>query len=686
MPVHQSLTREKAATTQSWLIIAGTIATALGIALALAPRAMRHGLTLQALGIATTGIGGVWVLTSGSSVGASFSNELAPAAGVDALSGLFLAVIAIVAAPALIYARGYLSDGGAHAAHAAGAHGAPTASPHAGAIAAVSGTFVLALVGVVVARDALSFLVMWELMSIAPAATILLTSRTRSVCHAVLVYLGLTHLAGVGVWLAMLTLAHLGAFGNPEVLAGESGLLRSLLAAAVLIGFGTKAGLIPLHTWLPRAHPVAPSHISALMSGVMVKVALYGLVRMLFQWLGPLPGWVAPTLLAAAALSCLAGALYALVQRDLKVLLAFSTVENVGIITLGLAAALLAADAGHTTIAAIAFAAAMLHLLNHALFKSLLFLCAGSFERQVGKLDLDRLGGLLRVMPITGAAFLIGALAIAGVPPLNGFASEWLTLQALVQLALSSSLGGGDVMTTLFGALGATALAATAALAVYCFVNVIGLVLLGAHRQKPVAEARESVGTMTAPLVCLAAFCIAIGVVPGVVLSQLEQLSPYGSLPTTITATTVALPGSGNFAPLAVFALLVVIVGALQLARRRGGSTAPSPMWITGQTPHSRLAWTSAGFTKSLRLVLESMLRPQRSLVIDRDGPIVRAVRHQSEVPHLFDDLLYQPILRASLAASRVLRRTQSGNLRAYLAYLLATLIIVLAVVRLGAS
>jgi hydrogenase-4 component B len=649
-------------TAPAWLLIIGAVVTCGGIVVSAVPQSMRTGLAVQALGVALIGAAGGMVVVGDGSVGSQFSNGFGPTVGVDPLSGFFVASIALVSTPALIYARGYLSE-----------------SHHAPAIAVTTGVFVLALVGVVVARDAVTFLIMWELMSVAPAVAILLVSRSAETCRAVLIYLGSTHLAGVGVWLSMLTLAHLGVFTDPHLLAAQPMVVQSLLAGAALVGFGTKAGLMPLHSWLPRAHPAAPSQVSAVMSGMMIKVALYGLVRMLFEWLAPLPAWVAPVLLGAAALSCVAGVLYALMQHELKRLLAFHSVENVGIISLGLAAALLAASAGQRQLATLAFAAAMLHTLNHALFKSLLFLCAGSFQKQVGMLDLDRLGGLLRTMPLTGASFLAGSMAIAGVPPFNGFASEWLTLQALVQLALH-----GNPTGTALGALGAAALAATAALAVFCFVKVVGLVLLGPHRQKAVASSHEVPPSMTGPVVVLAALCLAIGVAPGVVLGQMGHLSPFGALPASAVGITLAVPGSGVFAPVALAAFVVLCTAVLQLARRRAGTTAPSPMWICGQIPDSRLAWTSAGFTKSLLLVLTVVLRPRRTVSVQLDGVLVHSVVHESEVPHLFDELLFRPVLGRVLAASRVLRRTQSGSLRAYLTYLLVTLVVVLVVVRVG--
>ena len=273
------------------------------------------------------------------------------------------------------------------------------------------------------------FLGFWELMTLVPAAAILVDRRDEAVRRAVFVYLAITHLGGAGVWVAMLILAHEGALGGSLDAPG----LQAVVAIAAIIGFGTKAGLMPLHSWLPRAHPVAPAHISALMSGVMIKVALYGLIRVLFEWAGPVPLWVGIVLLALGLLSAVGGVLYALVQHELKRLLAFHSIENVGIIALGLGASLVFDAVGQPQWSAIAFAAALLHTLNHAVFKALLFLGAGCLRASaVGSLELDRLGGLLRRMPWTGGTFLVGAMAIAGLPPLNGFASEWLTLQALL--------------------------------------------------------------------------------------------------------------------------------------------------------------------------------------------------------------------------------------------------------------
>jgi hydrogenase-4 component B len=617
-------------------------------------------LALQALGTALLGVAGAAVLFGSAPLGAGFRDGLEPALGVDGLSGFFRATIALAAVPALLYARDYL----------AGAAGERV-------LVALGGLFLVSLCGVVSARDPSIFLACWELMTLAPAAAILVRRSEPAVRHAVFVYLAVTHLGGAGVWICVLALAHYGALADPGALAAQGGGAEALVLVAALVGFGTKAGLAPLHSWLPRAHPVAPSHISALMSGVMIKVALYGLVRVLFEWAAPAPLWVGLAVLAIGLLSALGGVLFALVQRDLKRLLAFSSIENVGIVALGLGASILFASRGDATWAAIAFAAALLHVLNHAVFKSLLFLAAGSFERAVGSLDLDRLGGLLRRLPWTGGAFLVGAMAIAGLPPLNGFASEWLTLQALVHVALGPSLGLG-----LAGALAGAGLAATAALALFVFVKAVGLVLLGSPRRPEAAAAVEAPVGMRLGPVLLAGCCVALGAAPGLLVPKLMELAPQ---PRGIdTAPGLFVPGTGNL-PSPWLLLGVVALTALAWRLRGGRRAAPVPAWACGQRVEPALAWSSAGFTKPLRLVLEGVLRPHREVEVVREGGLVRSVAYRGEVPHLFDTALYRPARRGALAGARVARRIQSGSVRAYAAYLLVLLLVAMALVRIGA-
>ena len=635
------------------LLIAGTLAP-------LAPRALTAAIAFQAAGIALLGIGGALVLFGEPAFGAAFRNGLDPALGIDGLSGFFLATLAVVAVPAAIYARGYL-----------------VGVARSRALVALGGLFLIALAGVVMARDPSSFLACWELMTLVPAAAILVRRSDATVRHAVFVYLAVTHLGGAGVWICVLALAHYGAIGDPAALAAQGASVQALIVVAAIVGFGTKAGLMPLHSWLPRAHPVAPSHVSALMSGVMIKVALYGLIRVLFEWAAPAPLWAGLVVLGLGLLSALGGVLYALVQHDLKRLLAFHSIENVGIVALGLGASILFASQGDSTWAAIAFAAALLHILNHAVFKALLFLAAGAFERAVGSLELDRIGGLLRRMPWTGGAFLIGSMAIAGLPPLNGFASEWLTLQALIHVAFGPSLGLG-----LAGALATAGLAATAALAVFCFVKVVGLVLLGAPRRAEAEAAVEAPPSMRAAPVFLAGCCVALGAAPGLLIPSLMELAPQ---PRSLAAEPgLSIPGTGSLP--SPWLLLGLLGLTWALWRLRGSRrAAPTPAWACGQQVEPSLSWSSAGFTKPLRLVLESVLRPRREIEAVHAGGQLQSIRYRGEIPHLFDTLLYGPVQRGALAGALVARRLQSGSVRAYAGYLLALLLGLLVLVRIGA-
>lgn len=641
-------------------MLAGVGVLALGGTTSLLRRTLRLGLATQALGMALVGTAGGAVLAGADPVGADFRSTLDPAFGIDGLTGFFLAALGLTAVPALVFARGYLSESGT-----------------ARAVAVLTAAFLGSLVGVLCARDVTTFLGFWELMTLLPASAILVARRERRVRREVYLYVAITHLGGVGVWVALLVLARYGALGDPGALVAEGTGLQVLVALAALIGFGTKAGLMPFHSWLPRAHPVAPSHVSALMSGMMIKVALYGLVRVCFEWLGPAPLWLGMTLLALGLVSCLGGVLYALFQHDLKRLLAFHSIENVGIIVLALGASLAFSAEGDAIWASIAFGAGLLHVVNHAVFKSLLFLAAGSFERAVHGLELDRLGGLLRRMPWTGVAFLVGSMAIAGLPPLNGFASEWLALQSLLHL--------GDTGTTgvaVAGAIATAGLAATAALALFCFVKVVGLVLLGRPRRPAVAAAVEAPLSMRAATVFLGTMCLVLGVIPGVVLPRLAGLAPGGS--TLQPSASIDLPGTGSL-PAPWLALVLAGLAALLVLARGRRAAAPAPAWACGQLVEPSLEWTSAGFTKPLRLVLEAVLRPQRSIVVRSQGGVVQEAEYRASIPHLFDTMLYRPVARASLAGAAAVRRLQSGSLRGYVLYFVGLVLLLLALARAGA-
>ncbi len=641
------------------LLTVGLGVVALGGVVSAARRGFAAGLVLQTAGMAAVGFAGFWALASGNASGEAFSSAFDPRFGVDGLSGVFLGTLGLVAVPALVFALRYLS---------------PTVGGRA--VASLTAAFLLSLAAVLCARDPLTFLLGWELMTLLPAALILVArAADRQSRRVVFVYVTITHLGGAGTWIAILLLAKAGAIGHSAAISQGSG-LQIGIALAALVGMGTKAGVMPLHAWLPRAHPIAPAPVSALMSGVMIKVAIYALVRVLVEWLGVLPVWFGVLVLGVGALSAVGGVVYALFQHDLKRLLALHSVENIGIIVLGIGACLILRARGADLWAAFALGAALLHTVNHAVFKALLFLGAGAFERAVGSLELDRLGGLLRRMPWTGGAFLVGAMAIAGLPPLNGFASEWLTLQALLHVPAYGHLGDGVA-----GAIALAALAATAALAVLCFVKVAGLVLLGPARREAVANAREAPLQMRVAVVFLALACVVLGVAPGLLFGSLVGLAPWSQ--TAATHVGLHVPGTGSLPTVGIAAVLIALTGGLVLLRGRR-SAAPAPTWASGQLIEPELSWTSAGFTKPLRLVLETVLRPQREITARTSGGVLQEVAYAGRVPHLIEERLYVPVAKLSLTAAAWARRLQSGSLGTYVAYLIVLVLVLLAAARLG--
>jgi hydrogenase-4 component B len=655
------------------LLVVSTVA-------ALSPRSVANprGLSLFLSAVGCTGIAvlGLIILATGTPVAASAGQVLGfdlVHLRYDRLAALFLVLLGIVGAACAVFGIGY------------GAHGEGGTDRTAAAFP----IFIASLALVFGADDAFAFLFAWELMALSSAVLVVGNRPSPEVARTGYVYLTMTHLATAALVVAFAILASaagstsFAAFGPAA--AQLSPTARDALFLLLLLGFGTKAGAMPVHVWLPRAHPVAPSHVSALMSGVMIKAGVYGIVRLGLEVLGRGPEWWGLLVLAIGVVSAVFGVLYALMEHDLKRLLAFHSIENIGIILIGVGVALVGVADGAPLLGAVALTAALFHTLNHGIFKAALFLAAGSIQSATGTRDLNILGGLARAMPVTALAFGIGAAAISGLPPLNGFASEWLTFQGLIGAGADGALSLVARSAVLAAVAG---LGLTTALAVACFVKATGMSFLALPRSPAAAAAHEVGRTMGAPMASLAFGCIAIGLAAGPVVGVIAGLAgPLVGLATTGSSIEPVVSFAGLDAVYAALPLAVlgsVLVGLTWFVTSRVGKTRRTATWTTGIAPGSAFEYTATSYAKLIRLYFGPVLRPVREVTVELHPgtPFPKTVRYHGRVSHLIDERLYRPLLAAAVAAAQLIRRLQSGSLQLYLAYSVATLVVLLLVAR----
>ena len=578
---------------------------------------------------------------------------------LDRLSAFFLVPVFVVAGLGSLYGEGYWAE----AEH-----------PENGRkLRCFYGLATAALALVMVAGDAWVFLVGWEIVSLAAFFLVTTDQDDAAALRAGWIYLVSAHVSTLILFamFALLRDATGGWFLAPSAALGSSSLLGPILLLA-LAGFGLKAGVIPLHVWLPEAHAAAPSHVSALLSGVVLKMGIYGLVRVLTM-LPATPTWLGLALTALGVTSGVLGVVLALAQHDLKRLLAYHSIENVGIILIGLGVGTLGVAQHRLDWAVLGFAGGLLHVWNHAAFKALLFYAAGAVIRATGTRQIDALGGLLRRLRFTGAAFLVGAVAICGLPPLNGFVSEWLIYLGSFR-ALTGSSGG---VGTLGAAAGAPALALIGALAVACFVKAFSAVFLGTprspHATRDVADASRS---MRFSMGALALSCAVIGLWPAgaAALSRRSAdalLGGPGGLP--VTADLGALGG----VPLFLLGVLAVAGIAAAVLTRPAALTTT---WDCGYaSPGPRMQYTASSFAQLLVALFRWAVLPEehRPRV---NGPFPAASqRFESHAPDPVLDRLLPPGLsrgRSLLGSARVI---QAGRIQAYLLYIVVTLVLLLA-------
>jgi formate hydrogenlyase subunit 3/multisubunit Na+/H+ antiporter MnhD subunit len=587
---------------------------------------------------------------------------------LDPLAAFFLAVVGLGSAGASLYALGY---------------GRHEREPQR--VLPFYPAFLAGLNLVVIAADAFSFLFAWELMSLASWALVMSHHREEGNAQAGFVYIIMASVSGLALLLCFGLLAGpTGAYTFEAMrTAHPAAGIAAVALVLALIGAGSKAGVVPLHAWLPLAHPAAPSHVSALMSGVMTKVAVYGFIRIAFDLLGAPTWWSGTIVLVIGGITAVFGVLYALMEHDLKRLLAYHTVENIGIIFIGLGLALAFGANQLAAAAALGLTAALFHVFNHSVFKSLLFFGSGAVLTATGERDTDRLGGLIHRMPKTAFAFLVGCIAISALPPLNGFVSEWLTFQAIL-LHPDLPQWGLKLAIPADGAL----LALSAALAAACFVKAFGVTFLGRPRTRVAAVAREVDGFSLNTMFAFAALCLLAGIFPGVVIDLLAPVAQSltgAHMPTQLDVAWLSIVPVGSarssYNGLLVFAFIAVSASLAVLAVHRFASHAlrRAPAWDCGfPDVRPETQYTAGSFAQPIRRVYATVVfRSHETVTMPPPGDMAPA-RIDKHISDPIWDTLYAPVANAVWHLSLVLNFLQFLTIRRYLGFVFAALVILL--------
>jgi hydrogenase-4 component B len=590
---------------------------------------------------------------------------------IDALAAFFLVVANLGGAAASIFAIGY---------------GQHETAP--GRVLPFYGPFLAGMNLVILADDAFTFLVSWEFMSLSSWALVMAHHRDSDNRRAGYIYIVM---ASFGTLCLVLTFGLLaggvGSYAFADMRASPTA-LSGLVLILTLLGTGSKAGLVPVHVWLPLAHPAAPSHVSALMSGVMTKVAVYGFVRIVFDLVGPPSWWWGIAVIPLAGITCVVGVLSALMQHDLKRLLAYHTVENIGIIFIGLGLAL-AFSAHHLPApAALALTAALFHVFNHSVFKSLLFFGSGAVLASTGERDMEHLGGLIHRMPLTAFTFLTGCMAISALPPLNGFVSEWLTFQAILVSPEVPSWG----IRLIVPAVGAM-LALSVALAAACFVKAFGVTFLGRARTPPAQQARDPDRASLAAMFAFAALCLLVGILPGIVIDALAPVAQalvHGRMPPQAPLPWLSIipvaESRSSFNGLLIFAFITIsTLTTIEIIHRFASrAVRRTPAWDCGFPDTSPATqYTADSFAQPIRRVFGELVFLARERV---DMPAPGDTRPARLTVTLRDpawDTIYAPLSSAIWFAADKLSYLQFLTIRQYLSLVFAVLIGLLFIVML---
>jgi hydrogenase-4 component B len=585
---------------------------------------------------------------------------------VDRLSAFFILVISISVFAVSIYSLGYVKE--------------YFGKKNIGHLGFLYNIFILSMILVVSANNAVMFLIVWELMSVISYFLVVYEHEKPETRKAGFIYIAITHIGTGFIMLSFLILAGSSGSFNFQTFSGTAmtPLLRDLVFLFALIGFGAKAGVVPLHIWLPYAHPAAPSNVSALMSGVMIKTAIYMLIRVFFDFLGVDVMWWGFVVLTVGVISAIAGIMYAVVERDIKRMLAFSSIENIGIILIGLGASMIFLAEGDPTLSALAAIAALYHLLNHSVFKGLLFMGTGSIIYSAHTKNLEKLGGLIKKMPVSSVLFFIGILSISALPPFSGFVSEWLTFQSLL-----SSFSLNDPLIRIGMSISAAALALTGALAAFCFLKTFGIGFLALPRSEHADHAKEVNNPMLFGMGIFALLSIMFGILPLYILPELGMIAQTftgsGSFSYEIPGTIAIPSGISLSTPILLILMLIILLIPFIILIYERKRAPKYETWGCGQPIScARNEYTGTAFSKPVQMWLGYFYKPADEITATySSSPFLKeSIRFDSKIEQIFERFMYMPVIDYILTKSRRIRVIQTGSVHVYLSYIFVTMII----------
>ncbi|MDD5634474.1 MAG: proton-conducting transporter membrane subunit, partial [Candidatus Omnitrophica bacterium] len=549
--------------------------------------------------------------------------------------------------------------------------------------------FIVSMTLVVTVNNIFIFLAAWEIMSLVSYFLVVFDTKYERSIQAGMIYVIMTH-AGTAFLVAafLIMYKYTGSFDFFAVKSACQAMppdVKNMVFLFLLIGFGTKAGIVPLHIWLPYAHPQSPSHISSIMSGVMIKTAIYGMIRFVIFILGVNSSWWGLSIVILAVITCLVGVIYALMENDIKKLLAYSSIENIGIILLGIGLSMFFLAKALPYLAILALIAGLYHLINHAIFKGLLFLCAGSIYKATGTRDIEKLGGLIKKMPQTAVCFLLGVAAISALPPLNGFVSEWLTLQAFFLGALNTA-GNSKFFLSMCAAI----LVLASALAAACFVKAFGAAFLAIPRSRYAENAKEVSFSMKAGMFFLAGLTIVFGLAAVPIIRLLKKVACFAAA-IDINGMEFSLnnfilsPRSGKdiyfSTPIFMFALAVFVFlafGAYVWLDRRKVSVYKT--WDCGYYKlDSRNEYTSTAFSKPFSIAFSFFLLPYHKTQKIRESFYhVKSFAYEAHTTKVFKEYVYTPVVAIFFKSAKFMRRIQPGSIHLYLAYIFVAMLLLI--------